>query len=99
MRTHIGIAAILALAALASCATTPAEKPVLTRSAVQSIARDCRAIKGEFHPDGKALPYVVFVIRGEDVRDNMGDMCFARRLSAYRYAMMSYREEGPSPVE
>jgi hypothetical protein len=93
MRIRFVTMMILPSAMLASCATTRVEKPVLTRAAVRAIVSACHAVSGAFHPDGAALPWASFVVRQADVRDNMGDMCFARKLSAYRYRMMSFRAQ------
>ena len=99
MRIRIGIAAMLGLAALASCTTTRPEKPILTRAAVRSIVTACHAVSGVFHPDAKGLPYATFVVAPADTRESMGDMCFARRLSAYRFSMMSVRVAGSAATE
>ncbi|MEH3159365.1 MAG: hypothetical protein PGN08_10830 [Sphingomonas taxi] len=66
---------------------------------MQSIVRACHAVKDEFHRDAKALPYADFVIRREDVRENMGDMCFAQKMAAYRYSHMGFREDTPPPAD
>ena len=89
--------AALGVVALAACTTTRGEKPILTASAAQAIARACHAVSGTIgHDRQSALPSARFVLppgassAGDRVAPTVA--CLGARLAAYRYETMSLDE-------
>lgn len=93
-----GMLVVMGLMAVAGCATTRGDKPVLTARAAGRIARACHAVSGKTNQGvHDALPYASFVLPqgASSADDGVAPMvsCLHRELSAYRHAMMSLAEQ------